>query len=104
MDNPLAFGENLIALRKSRNLTRRELANEIGITEGALKGYELDGHEPRFEVLIKFADFFGVPVDNLVRPKIFLSIPFSVKSDNRGVMAGDLISTLTFLQSGVLQD
>ena len=90
--NLTELGKNLMALRKSRNMTRRELAEKIGITEGALKSYELDGREPRLEVLIKVADFFGTSVDNLIRPKSFLSIPISVKSDNRGIMEGDLVS------------
>lgn len=86
------FSENLTVLRKKAGLTRRALAEKLGISEGSLKGYELDGHEPRFETLIKLSDLFGISIDSLVRPKDFLSIPYMVTTDNHGVIGGDLLS------------
>ena len=89
------FGENLIELRKMNGVTRRELANKLDINENTLTGYEKGGREPRYELLIKIADFFGVSVDTLVRPtKSYLSIPYSVKSDNQTITVG---STFTFV-------
>lgn len=63
------FGQNLIELRKKKGVTRRELAQELGINEGTLQGYETKGREPKFSMLIKIADFFSVSIDDLIRVK-----------------------------------
>lgn len=52
-------------LRKLKNLTQRELAKQIGITQPALSNYE-DGRNPEISILTKLADFFGVTVDYLI--------------------------------------
>ena len=77
------FGRNLMALRKKKGLTRRELAKVLGINEVTLKSYEVLEREPRFELLIRFADFFGVTVDDLVRDKCFIKAPYCLVCDNK---------------------
>ena len=52
-------------LRKLKNLTQRELAKQIGITQPALSNYE-DGRDPEISILTKLADFFEVSVDYLI--------------------------------------
>ena len=75
------FGENLARLRKSHGVTRRELANALNINENTLTGYEKAGREPKYDLLVKFADFFNVTVDELVRP-LKESITFSIEISN----------------------
>ena len=67
METSNVFGQNLTALRKRIRLTRRELAEKLGINENTLTGYERDGHEPKYSILAKIADFFGVSTDTLIR-------------------------------------
>lgn len=52
-------------LRKLKNLTQRELAKQIGITQPALSNYE-DGRNPEISILTKLADLFEVSVDYLI--------------------------------------
>ena len=77
------FGENLIRLRKEYGLTRRELAEKLGINEGTLQGYETTDREPRYDLLIKIANFFRTSVDELVRPRFFVIMDSKLVSDNK---------------------
>lgn len=67
MQNLNYFGQKLTQLRKEKRLSRRELAQKLGINENTLTGYEREGREPRYDLLIKIADFFRVRVDELLR-------------------------------------
>lgn len=61
--SPLAL--KLIALRKERNMSSQAVADAIGIKGPRYRRYEINT-QPRFEVLSKIADYFGVSVDYLV--------------------------------------
>ncbi|WP_241243639.1 helix-turn-helix domain-containing protein [Caldicellulosiruptor changbaiensis] len=59
------FGKRLKELREEKGLTQAELAKELGISVQNLSYYE-NGREPKYELLIKIADYFGVTVDYLI--------------------------------------
>ena len=65
--------KNLKILRKSRNLTQKEVANAIGITFQNYSYYETGRTKPTPEMLCTLADFFGVTVDELLgrTPQLF---------------------------------
>lgn len=60
-------------LRKEKGLTQTQLANAVGIGRQAYAYYEKGEREPSPETLCKFADFFGVTVDELLgrTPQLF---------------------------------
>lgn len=60
------FGENIKELRKERGMTQKELADEIGVSQGAVFFWEKEINEPTAGVLIKMAKFFGVSVDEIL--------------------------------------
>ena len=53
-------------LRKARGLTTTELGNAVGCSNPAITHYEHGDRKPTPELLVKFADFFGVTVDYLL--------------------------------------
>ena len=61
----MAHIENLKKLRRSKNLTQKELAEVIGVDRTTYVKYESGDSEPSFEKLIKLADFFEVSLDYL---------------------------------------
>lgn len=63
------FGENLLRLRQDKGISRKILANSLACHEQTIVGYETKHKEPKFSMLIKIADFFGVSVDRLIRAK-----------------------------------
>lgn len=61
------FSENLAKLRQLYNLTRKELAEKLGVSEQSVHYYETGKRETNFATLIKIADVFGVSIDDLLR-------------------------------------
>ena len=60
------FADRLKECRKNANKTQREVAYDLGLTEGGYKNYELGYREPNHETTIKISDYFGVSVDFLL--------------------------------------
>lgn len=64
-DQNVSVGEKLIMLRKQKNMSRTQVAKEVGISEFSLKAYELNFRFPRPEVKQRLARFYGVTVGSL---------------------------------------
>ncbi len=60
------FKNRLKDLRIQNNLTQKDLAKAIGISERSIQNYELNSRKPNFDILIELARFFGVSIDYLV--------------------------------------
>lgn len=60
------FCNKLRLLRKERNLTQKQLSDLLGLSINSYSQYELGNTEPKYDNLIKLADFFCVSVDYLV--------------------------------------
>ena len=61
MKNNIA--DKIKTLRKAKGLTQEQFAERIGLTRGAIGGYETGRRNPRLPDLQKIADFFGVGLD-----------------------------------------
>ena len=62
----MTFAENISRLRASVQLSRKEVADKLGITLQAYAAYEAGVREPRRENILKLADIFGVTTDVLL--------------------------------------
>ena len=60
------FSQRLIATRKLRNLTQRQLAAAIKLSEVGIQNYESGRRKPAFEILVTIAEFLDVSIDYLV--------------------------------------
>lgn len=60
------FGNHLKGLRLKNNITQKDLAKAIGISERGIQNYELNARKPTFDILIALARFFDVSIDYLV--------------------------------------
>lgn len=63
----LIIGQNLKQLRKLKNLTQQELADKLNIRRSSIGAYEECRATPRYETLESVSDFFGLPIDTLIR-------------------------------------
>lgn len=61
----MTLPERLVEIRKSRNLTQKQLAAGVNISEVGLQNYENGRRKPAYDVLIALADFFNVSLDYL---------------------------------------
>lgn len=64
--NCIIFGERLKELRKLRNITQTQLANELNVAIGTVGNWETGQREPALDMVIRVADYFNVSVDYLV--------------------------------------
>lgn len=60
------FGEKLRQLRKEKKMTQQELGSYIGLSKAVISKYEVGLGYPSFDILIRFARFFGVSTDYLL--------------------------------------
>ena len=65
----IKFSQRLQELRLSKNLTRKQLADVIGVTEATMRKWETRPQAVRSRTLIKLAVFFDVSIDYLVGRK-----------------------------------
>ena len=62
---PTAWGQRVDQLAERRGLTRRELAERVGITPVSLWQFLMGEARPRLETAGRLADVLGVPLDKL---------------------------------------
>ncbi|MEM6299098.1 MAG: LexA family transcriptional regulator [Bacteroidota bacterium] len=62
----MIFSQNLKYLRKEKSLTQVALAKELGLTRSSLAAYEEGRSEPKFATLKTIAEFFRVPLGDLL--------------------------------------
>ena len=60
------LNQNVKFLRKSKNMTQAELAEELKISKNALANFEGGQYNTSLEVLDKLHDIFSVSLDDLV--------------------------------------
>ena len=60
------FAERLIRLLKERDISQREFANKIGVSEVAISRYIKGSRSPRLDTLVKVAMELDVSIDYLV--------------------------------------
>ncbi len=63
------FADNIKFLRKRKSLSQSDLAANLDLTRTTLAGYE-KSVQPPFKVLIRFAEYFNVSIDALIRYKL----------------------------------
>ena len=62
----MTFSEHLLMLRKEKGLLQKDVAEAIGVTVRAYQRYEYGQREPQLSVLAALADFYDLPVDELI--------------------------------------
>src|SRR5690606_22249020 len=61
---------NLKYLRKKKGQTQQQFADSMDIKRSLVGAYEEDRAEPKYELLKKMADYFGLTMDELVNETI----------------------------------
>ena len=60
------FGERLVEARKRQHVTQNDLADKIGMSRSAIGGYEKEGKDASYEVLVRIVRTLGVTSDYLL--------------------------------------
>jgi phage repressor protein C with HTH and peptisase S24 domain len=66
------FSQNIAYLRRSlpEKPSQDKLATELGLKKSTLAAYEGGRAEPKYSDLVRFAEFFGVSTDDLLRKEL----------------------------------
>lgn len=64
------FGHKIKELRNSHNITQEEMSEIMGISKTSVVNYETGTRKVPLSMIIKFAEFFKVSVDNLINVNI----------------------------------
>lgn len=62
-------GERIKKLRENNNLTQKELANALGITQSALSKYEKGERLIKLQFIKRLSEYFGVTEDEIIGKK-----------------------------------
>ena len=65
-------GEKLRTLRLQHNLTTRQLAEELRISQAQVSRIENGLRQPSGDLIVRIADYFGVSLDQLMRDDLDL--------------------------------
>lgn len=65
-NNPHAFGQVLVRLRKQKGLTQDELAARMGSTKRMISYFERHARNPGLATVIRLAEALGVPKEKLL--------------------------------------
>lgn len=66
----MSFGENLQRLRKGRNISQENLAEELNVSRQTVGKWENGITYPETECLIQISEFFNVSIDVLLKGTI----------------------------------
>lgn len=77
------FAENIKFLRLRKKCSQADLAKHLGLTRTTLAGYE-KSVQPPFKILVKFAEYFNVSIDALIRYKLNQLPEFELSQLERG--------------------
>ena len=62
----MTLGENLRAMRHSRNLTQKQAADRLGLTRQALSSYESNRTRPDIDMLTRLAALYGTNLESII--------------------------------------
>ncbi|WP_278278369.1 helix-turn-helix domain-containing protein [Alkalibacter saccharofermentans] len=62
----MCIGEKIRCLREEKNMTQKQLAEILGISQQAVGKWEKGINEPDFETIVKLCDIFGVASDYIL--------------------------------------
>ncbi|MCR5149696.1 MAG: helix-turn-helix domain-containing protein [Clostridiales bacterium] len=65
----MTIGERLYALRKERNISQEELANELNVSRQSVSKWETNQSMPDFDKVVALCKFFGITTDELLTGK-----------------------------------
>lgn len=88
------FGMRLRLLRQAKNMTQKQLADQLRLTKSVISAYETDLRLPSYDILIKIAAIFDVTTDYLLGVNHAQLVDISGLNDTDSRMVIQLISRL----------
>ena len=65
----MTIGDRLLKLRKERNLSQENLANELDVSRQTISKWETNQSMPDFDKIVPLCEYFGITTDELLTGK-----------------------------------
>ena len=75
------FGKNIRKIRSVRSLSQQSFAELFDLNRGTLGAYEEGRSEPKIETIIKIANHFSIPIDDLLARELTVNKLLKFKSN-----------------------
>jgi len=75
------FGKNIRKIRSLKSLSQQEFGELFDIKRATLGAYEEERSEPKIETIIKIANHFSIPIDDLLTRELTVNQIAKFKSD-----------------------
>ena len=99
------IGQNILQLRKQKNIKQEELAAELGVTAAAVSKWENGYTLPDILMLCALADYFGVTTDELLGRKMqFQYAVIASDSPDRGTAIEQLAKNYGYIVKAIYSD
>ena len=63
-------GNNIKKLRKVKGMSQQAFGDIFNLTRGNISSYEEMRAEPKIEIVLKIANYFGIPVQHLIEKNL----------------------------------
>ena len=101
IENLMIIGKRILELRKRHSMTQEKLANEMGVSIGAVSKWETGASIPDLTMLCALADFFHVSTDYLLGRNLPNHFLICDDSTFMGGMVTDMIHHLGYSAKSV---
>ena len=65
----MTIGERIYTLRKEKNISQEELANELNVSRQSVSKWETNQSTPDFDKIVSLCQYFGITTDELLTGK-----------------------------------
>ncbi len=75
----MTFGERLKNLREQRNVSQKDLAKLIGVSQTVISSYECDKSKPKFEHIVPIAQSLNISLNVLFNTSTIMDDEWTTK-------------------------
>ena len=93
----MKLSEKIVNLRKARNMSQEELAEQLGVSRQAVSRWEVGSALPDASNILQLSKLFGVSADYLLNDHYKGESPAPIKSKSVSSIAGTIINKIISL-------
>lgn len=101
------FGKNIKKLRQFKSLSQQAFGDIFDIKRATLGAYEEERSEPKIETIIKIANYFGIPIDDLLTRELKIHQILRLNTDlatEEDIVSNEQLTAIPFVNTVILKE
>ena len=94
----MTIGERLLKLRREKNISQEELANELDVSRQTISKWETDQSMPDFDKIVPLCNYFGITSDELLTGNSNI-VEKNIEDNKKKFARNIAISVMMFIMS-----